>query len=107
MTEEFIFQAALEKQNPEEQAAYLEQACAGDAPLRQRVEALLKAHAAAGRFLEEPAPELEIKDLNERATAEQVAEAATLGLDETPPTNRSSGARVRYFGDYELLEEIA
>src|SRR6266705_1935814 len=34
-----------------ERTAYLDQACAGDAPLRQRVEALLKAHEQAGGFL--------------------------------------------------------
>jgi hypothetical protein len=48
-----IFEAALEL--PEEQrAAFLKQACADDAALRQRVEALLRAHEAAGTFMENP-----------------------------------------------------
>src|SRR5205823_399495 len=35
-----------------DRAAYLDAACAGDADLRRRVEALFAAHAAAGNFLE-------------------------------------------------------
>jgi WD40 repeat protein len=56
MTEETIFAAALEKSSASERAAYLDEACAGDAALRHQVDALLKAHAAAGPFLDVPAP---------------------------------------------------
>src|ERR1017187_4122514 len=38
-----------------ERAAYLDQACAGDAALRQRIEELLQASDEAGNFLENPA----------------------------------------------------
>jgi serine/threonine protein kinase/tetratricopeptide (TPR) repeat protein len=38
-----------------QRAAYLDAACAGDAPLRQRVEELLQAGEEAGAFLESPA----------------------------------------------------
>jgi WD40 repeat protein len=72
-------------------AAYLDDACGSDAALRQRVEALLQADADAGSFLEHTAP---------------ATEAATLG----PPvavTAAPAGTRVRYIGDYELLDEIA
>jgi WD40 repeat protein len=55
MTEETIFTTALEKQSAAERSAYLEEACAGDPALRQRVEALLKSHEEAGHFLEHPA----------------------------------------------------
>jgi serine/threonine protein kinase len=55
MTEETIFAAALQKSSPAERAVYLEEACAGDAALRQQVEALLKAHAVDGNFLAVPA----------------------------------------------------
>jgi len=34
--------------------AFLERSCAGDQELRQKVEALLKAHARLGDFMEEP-----------------------------------------------------
>ncbi len=40
---EAVFAAALEKATAERQA-YLDEVCAGDGALRQRVEALLKAH---------------------------------------------------------------
>jgi serine/threonine protein kinase/tetratricopeptide (TPR) repeat protein len=52
-----IFHAALERANPQELAAYLDQACAGDAALRQRVDALLAAHDASGAFLSEARPD--------------------------------------------------
>jgi len=35
--------------------AFLERSCAGDQELRRKVEALLKAHARLGNFMEEPA----------------------------------------------------
>jgi WD40 repeat protein len=44
MTEETIFTAALEKQDPVERSAYLNEACAQDPAMRQRVEALLRSH---------------------------------------------------------------
>jgi eukaryotic-like serine/threonine-protein kinase len=47
-----IFTEALERTDPADRAAYLVGACAGDAALRRRVEALLAAHDGAGRFLE-------------------------------------------------------
>src|SRR5437868_11623273 len=54
MTEETIFAAALELSDPAARAAYLDNACAGDADLRRQVEALLEAHAGAGHYLEVP-----------------------------------------------------
>jgi eukaryotic-like serine/threonine-protein kinase len=47
-----VFLNALDIVSPVERQTYLETACGADAPLRQAVEALLQAHAAAGRFLE-------------------------------------------------------
>ena len=41
MSERTIFMAALEIAEPAERAAYLEQACSGDAALRHQVETLL------------------------------------------------------------------
>jgi WD40 repeat protein len=56
MTEESLFLAALERTDPAERQAFLEQACAGDAELRQRIGRLLTAYAAGQDKLEPPAP---------------------------------------------------
>jgi predicted Ser/Thr protein kinase len=85
---ESVFAAALARP-PAERTAYLDESCVGDPALRQRVEALLKAHGEAGSFLESQAAAPTVGDAGPTAFA---------------PAN---GTRVRYFGDYELLEEIA
>jgi eukaryotic-like serine/threonine-protein kinase len=54
MNERELFIAALEKEDPAERQALLDQACGGDAALRQRVEALLGRADRAGSFLEAP-----------------------------------------------------
>jgi serine/threonine protein kinase/tetratricopeptide (TPR) repeat protein len=54
MNERTIFTAALDHDDPAERAAYLDRACAGDAGLRHRVEALLRSHLEAGSFLRPP-----------------------------------------------------
>src|SRR5208337_3530306 len=46
-----IFEAAIELP-PERRAAYVQESCAGDDPLRQRVEALLRSHESAGMFMD-------------------------------------------------------
>jgi hypothetical protein len=75
---------AFECRSPEEQAAYLDRACRGDPELRARVEALLKAHHEAGRFLE-GSPEV-----HPRATADA-------------PIAEHPGAVI---GPYKLMEQI-
>src|SRR5437879_3958847 len=55
-----VLNAALELR-PAERAAYLDQACAGDAALRQQVEALLLSHEQAEGFLEAPPAGLDFK----------------------------------------------
>src|SRR5262245_54680521 len=50
-----VFVAAL-KRPPEQWDAYLDDACRGDAMLRQRVRDLLRAHQEAGSFLEVDLP---------------------------------------------------
>ncbi|MFL5339741.1 MAG: protein kinase domain-containing protein [Gemmataceae bacterium] len=80
---EVIFFAALEKGVPEERAAYLDAACAGDADLRRRVEKMLAAQAQAGSFLEQPA----------------LAPGATV---DSPLTERPGTV----IGPYKLLQQI-
>jgi serine/threonine protein kinase/tetratricopeptide (TPR) repeat protein len=50
-----IFERALELTTNADRQAYLDECCAGRADLRDKVEALLRAHADAGSFLAEPA----------------------------------------------------
>ncbi len=53
-----IFLAALERPSAGERAAFLDRACGNDAPLRARLESLLRHHAEDG-FLEDPAADLQ------------------------------------------------
>jgi WD40 repeat protein/serine/threonine protein kinase/tetratricopeptide (TPR) repeat protein len=69
VSERSIFLAALERTDPHERAAYLDQACGSDRELRQRVEQLLRAHVPDDSFLEKPPPHL-------TATTDHVTEGA-------------------------------
>src|ERR1019366_2926297 len=57
MNERTIFLNALDIAELADREAYLDQACAGDAALRQNVAALLRSHKEASGFLEKPAVE--------------------------------------------------
>ncbi len=80
-----IFMAALDLANLAERATYVENACAGDADLRQRVEALLRAHDEPGAFLSEAT-------LDPNATAMQSGPSRLVGL--------------MIAGRYKLIEQI-
>src|SRR5262245_22360048 len=84
MTEREIFTAALNQGETGQRAAYLEEACAGDAELRGRIESLLAEHEQLGSFLESPAPRSE-------ATTSQ------------PPLAERPGTQI---GPYKLLQQI-
>src|SRR5437868_1349741 len=58
MDEQSVFIEALEKEDPAQRAAFLDQACASDPALRQRIERLLQRHQEADGFLESPAAAL-------------------------------------------------
>jgi serine/threonine protein kinase len=83
-----IFLAAVEKPLGE-RAAYLDEACAGDAQLRQRVEDLLKAHEQPGGFLEKPAIEM--------------ASPEGLATTEDEPKTEPLGTVI---GPYKLLQQL-
>jgi WD40 repeat protein len=93
MNEETLFHQARQKP-PNQRAAFLDEACAGDDALRRRVEVLLQAH-------DDPA------SLLDRPPLAEPSEAVTVGLEGGAPAGPALGTKVRYFGDYELLEEIA
>src|ERR1700731_2071419 len=76
---EAVFAAVLEKATAAERAAYLDEACGGDAAVRQRVEALFQAHEQAGSFLEKPALEAPTAAIVRPESPQQAAaEAPTL-----------------------------
>jgi hypothetical protein len=109
MTEEAVFAAALEKSSPAERAAYLDEACSGDATLRQRVEALLQSHTGAGGFLETPAIQRAVENLEGQACpgatqAEQTGDPDGLSLDFLAPSRRPDS--LGRLGHYEILESI-
>jgi WD40 repeat protein len=99
---EEIFTTALAKPPGEKRDTYLAAACAGNVALLRRVEALLQAHAEAGGFLEPPAGERAADTYSLPAVP-----APTVAPPGTPAVGLPSGARVQYFGDYELLVELA
>jgi hypothetical protein len=113
MNEETFFHLAREKP-PDERAAFLDEACGGDAALRRRVEILLRAHDDPASLLDRPvlgraagvagAPEGQGLPAHH---PESAAQPETIVLAEQPPAGPAPGIKVRYFGDYELLEEIA
>jgi len=66
MTEREIFTAALNKADPSERAAFLDEQCAGNAPLRQRIESLLAEHQQLGSFMDVPSPGATLDQPTER-----------------------------------------
>jgi WD40 repeat protein len=110
---EAVFSAALGRESPEEQEAYLDEACAGAPDLRARVEALLKAHKEAGSLLGKPALARAAEEQEARVRPEATqgevagAEACPTGPEASTTPPLPPGTKLRSFGDYELLEEIA
>src|SRR5262249_3818107 len=84
-----IFLAAVEKDDPTERATYLDQACGTDASLRQRVEALLRAHERATDFMDVP-------------VVEQLAGGE--GLDFLVPSEKPGS--LGRLGHYEVVEGV-
>jgi serine/threonine protein kinase len=87
VNERTVFLLALDQPEGDERAAYLDDACAGDPALRQRVEALLRSHAQANDFLAVPATERYVRQRQEWTEAMDTS-SATL-----PRPGDDSGAR--------------
>ena len=100
MSERAIFFQALDLDDPAERAAYLDKACAGDAALRRRIEALLESHAKVGDFLDVPAAQ------QLAAPADRQAEPPRAGvpLDFLAPSQRPDS--LGRLGHYEVLEVV-
>jgi WD40 repeat protein/serine/threonine protein kinase len=95
MDEESLFHLALGKP-PAERAAFLEQACGGDAALRRHVEALLRAHETPGSFLARPA-------LESGETLDSDANRPHPETAVVQPTAEESAERI---GPYKLLQQL-
>jgi WD40 repeat protein/serine/threonine protein kinase len=86
-----IFEAAMELP-PEQRAACVREACAGDDSLRQRVEALLRAHESAGTFMDSP------------AVAARGETVKSIQLDGAVPSDDNAVGQT--IGRYKLLEKV-
>jgi tRNA A-37 threonylcarbamoyl transferase component Bud32 len=118
-----IFGEALELSDLVARTTYLDRVCGEDADLRRRVEALVAAHAGAGGFLEpdlaraaEPPPLISpdatlppSPNPNIDTTSYSPVGEPTATLPPFRAEHAADGmlGTVRYFGDYELLSEIA
>jgi WD40 repeat protein/serine/threonine protein kinase/tetratricopeptide (TPR) repeat protein len=87
MTEREIFTAALAREDRAERAAFLDEACAGDVLLRQRVESLLVEHQQLGSFMDVPSQ----------------AVARTVDMPGAPLAAERAGTII---GPYKLLQKI-
>jgi WD40 repeat protein/serine/threonine protein kinase len=102
-----VFSRALDCPSAAERDRYLAEACAGNAALRAEVETLLRAHAQAGEFLEEPARDdftPQANRLSGETAAEAGAESEEWSLDFlAPPRRAGSLGRLDH---YEVTEVI-
>jgi serine/threonine protein kinase len=95
MTEEELFHGALSRPRAE-RAAFLDQACAGNAPLRAGVEALLGAHEAPGSLLNNAPGASDANSAESRLAATQASQPPGADLaatgQYTPNAEDSMGA---------------
>ena len=92
-----IFSAALEREPAGARAAYLDEACGGSPDLRDRVEALLRAHGQSGRFL---GPD------KEAATDATLGRTSASVVDATLSHDAPSEGLGAMIGPYRLLQVI-
>src|SRR5437763_11897906 len=107
LNEESVFTLALAKEDAQERASYLDQACAGDPALRDSVDSLLAAYEA-GSFLETPAVARPDHEREEQAPASSTQAEPPLDSNEsasleflTPSAKPDVLGRL---GHYEVLE---
>ncbi|HZL91308.1 MAG TPA: family 16 glycoside hydrolase [Pirellulaceae bacterium] len=103
MNEESIFAAAIAKKKPQERAAYLDEACQGNAELRAQVEELLTASAAAGSFFEHPPAAL---DATVDAAAHDTHKPAGWDGSLAFLTPTSKPGRIGQLAQYEIIEVV-
>src|SRR5262245_45069061 len=87
-----LFLGALEKDTPAERSVFLDQACAGDAELRRRLEAMLRVHDKPDRLFDQTAPE------------HLSLEEEPVPLDFLEPTTKAGS--IGRLGHYDVLEVV-
>jgi serine/threonine protein kinase/tetratricopeptide (TPR) repeat protein len=98
MDEKAIFLAALEKTNPLERAAFLDEACRGDGELRARVEALIRSHEKALRCRDEDCNGSKPNGVHDRRRGDEATVTA-----QPPGESEGAGGRI---GPYKLLQKL-
>ena len=110
MTIDAIFAQALAKNTPAERTAYLDEACAHDLTLRQRVETLLRSHEAAGDFLRKPAIQCAAEELAGPAWAEDTQGEVLVDDGDREPlgflASSDKPGSLGRLGHFEVLEII-
>src|SRR5260221_635310 len=91
-----LFFNALDKPDPADRAAFLDQACGEDHVLRRRMDELLREQDEVGEFLEAPA-------LSGARGFSQAAGAGPGGMLVTAAVTEKPGDRI---GRYKLLQKI-
>ncbi len=109
MNERTIFLEALEKDNPEQRSAFLDEVCGEDSELRQRVETLLEAHNDAGSFLEKTPEELDADSVSAQTVERSTGQGEGASSDDAwqsllTPTDDPD--RLGDLGPYEISELV-
>jgi hypothetical protein len=109
MNERTVFMTALEKADSAQRKAYLDEVCAGDAAMRDRIEALLRSHEREGKFLDVPAIEQlgtpGLKAVVSGDTHDEAAPPIDDGLPDFLAASDTPGSLGR-LGHYEIEEVI-
>ena len=97
-SEQSIFEHALNLGSVQERGAYLQEVCKQDPTLRARIEWLLKAHEAAGGFLEEATARVSRSEI---ASASQERPGTTIGRYKLRERIGEGGCGVVYVAEQE------
>ncbi len=106
-----IFSEALALRDEAERAAYLDDACRGDAELRAQVEAMLRDHEQVGRFLgtatcSTGSPARTAEDGSERPPPGDATQAEAPELNGAAPAGPSAEGPGAVVGPYRLVQAI-
>lgn len=119
MTERAIFEAAIEINDIARRVAFLDEACSGDAALRQRLDVLLASHDKVSQFLNTPAIHpvpASGDETSSQTTMMPKSDTPQAGEDDKDDSERNSGSDLNFLlpsskpgsigllGHYEILQ---